>query len=550
MTVVIYDGPDFEKASHNVLPGGCILIYPWYSGGQKWKCVSGAGVYCWRLKQHNIDWGSRHSLILQLFGITRSARVNGLIYHHGVLPVEKVRDMHRNSPLASAYLEYTLCRDLNAAAVYWNGQTGVWLYDFDSPDYTAWIRMSTGGLCVDVGATSPTPLLLTAHALDTAVADSLLVACGAAGFETVLLAGMALDDIHTILCYSTIRECDVSLWTGEVALGSLWKAKSDSDFASGVRHLIRSVQLNQAQNVQKWWLPQANNVFKTVGYPVLGDYIQSFIRRDHYNMPSQTKTHGTHRSRGTSRARPAPQRGLLLVARSPRPESSQLRRARDLGMPHVFMQARVGGSAWSRADYELRQFHFAKGFNPASPEIAHRLGYPPAHTDGLGRLVFRGIKGTVLHSVRETLKTYPAGDTGAQCLRCDRIDALSFRIQARPRYHARPAPIHWDLGNEKLRCQHLDEMYIQGLRRCSSTHEGWIDTAIACGGSLNGSVEHIAPETAFPRPPIPKKPPAERAQDASRYHGIKFVGFPRAEITKYIRGSLTVRAAKPGRLHF
>lgn len=100
------------------------------------------------------------------------------------------------------------------------------------------------------------------------------------------------------------------------------------------------------------------------------------------------------------------------------------------------MQARVGGSAWSRVDYELRQFHFAKGFNPASPEIAHRLGYPPAHTDGLGRLVFRGsgfspshhvfidlfittytVKGTVLHSMREMLKTYPAGDTGAQCLR-------------------------------------------------------------------------------------------------------------------------------------
>jgi hypothetical protein len=31
-----------------------------------------------------------------------------LISFKGVLPVEKVRDMHRNSPLASAYLEYTL----------------------------------------------------------------------------------------------------------------------------------------------------------------------------------------------------------------------------------------------------------------------------------------------------------------------------------------------------------------------------------------------------------------------------------------------------------
>ncbi|KAJ7435601.1 hypothetical protein B0H11DRAFT_673360 [Mycena galericulata] len=170
MTAVIYDGPDFEK---------------------------------WR-KEVEMRERCRHSLILQLFGITRSARVNGLIYHDGVLPVEKVRDTHRNSPLASAYLEYTLCRDLNAAAAYWNSQTGVWLYDFDSPDYTAWIRMSTGRLCVDVGATSPTPPLLMAPALDTAVADSLLVTSGAAGFETALLAEMALDDIHTILCYGIV----------------------------------------------------------------------------------------------------------------------------------------------------------------------------------------------------------------------------------------------------------------------------------------------------------------------------------------------------------
>jgi hypothetical protein len=35
-------------------------------------------------------------------------------------------------------------------------------------------------------------------------------------------------------------------------------------------HLIKAVQLDQAQNVQKWWLSQANHVFKSIGYPVLG----------------------------------------------------------------------------------------------------------------------------------------------------------------------------------------------------------------------------------------------------------------------------------------
>ncbi|KAJ7738708.1 hypothetical protein B0H14DRAFT_2407874 [Mycena olivaceomarginata] len=73
--------------------------------------------------------------------------------------------------------------------------------------------------------------------------------------------------------------------------------------------------------------------------------------------------------------------------------SSQLTEhaACTLGLPRVFMQARVGGPAWSRAGCGLlRQFHFAKGFDPARTDIVNRLGYPHANLDGLGRLVFQG----------------------------------------------------------------------------------------------------------------------------------------------------------------
>lgn len=68
---------------------------------------------------------------------------------------------------------------------------------------------------------------------------------------------------------------------------------SDGREAScGVRHLIRAVQLDQAQNVQKWWLSQANHVMKTVGYSVLGSYIDSVMRRDHSNNGlCQMKSH-------------------------------------------------------------------------------------------------------------------------------------------------------------------------------------------------------------------------------------------------------------------
>jgi hypothetical protein len=67
--------------------------------------------------------------------------------------------------------------------------------------------------------------------LDDPVADRLLVTSSVAAFEAMLLTEMVLNDIHMVLCYGTIRESDVSLWSGEVAFGSFWEAKSGSDFA-------------------------------------------------------------------------------------------------------------------------------------------------------------------------------------------------------------------------------------------------------------------------------------------------------------------------------
>ncbi|KAJ7331088.1 hypothetical protein DFH08DRAFT_815170 [Mycena albidolilacea] len=168
MTVVIYNGHDFEKAGRNVLCGRLLPTHPRYSGERKWEYVR--------------------------------RTVSNLI--QGVLPVETVRHIHRNSPLASAYLEYTLpqCRNLNAATTHWNRKTGVWLYDLDSPDYDAWICVSTGRLCIDIGATSSTPPLLMAPLLDNPIADGLLVTSGTAAFEATLLTKMVLNDIHTVLC--------------------------------------------------------------------------------------------------------------------------------------------------------------------------------------------------------------------------------------------------------------------------------------------------------------------------------------------------------------
>ncbi|KAJ6565898.1 hypothetical protein DFH09DRAFT_463023 [Mycena vulgaris] len=426
--------------------------------------------------------------------------------------------MHRRSPLASAYLEYTLSRDLNAAASHWNRMTGVWLYDFDSPGYAPWIRESTGHLCIDVGATS-TSAPAHAAALDDPVADVVCLTSGSKNIEQALLSEMELDDIHTILCYGKIRESEISIWAGDVEFGSMWDTNPESDFAPcfaeekrffsgaltladvqkdtpwmyedtstgrrydcpptdvvdggwtridiqaldggkfrgparGVHHFVRAVQLGRAHDVQKWWLSQANHVLRDDKYP--GFYEKCFLVTHLSFTISIWNPQDSHTLRGTfmvdAPITPVylflfpPQLRLKdgeLSARIPYPGEafywSHDPRGRDrlseaavhaLGLPSVFLQARVGGPAWTQANYALlAEFHCAKGFDPTSMDVARDLGYPRANTSEKRRLIFRGIGNSVLRRARETLATYPSCGYEDVCIRCKRIDSLLCLIQ-------------------------------------------------------------------------------------------------------------------------
>ncbi|KAJ6563965.1 hypothetical protein B0H19DRAFT_74521 [Mycena capillaripes] len=71
MTAIVYDGPKFEQ----------------------------------RLAQARDKQGYRNPLLAQLFGFTRSAGVNALIYHDEMMTIAQIRGMHATSVLALLYLE-------------------------------------------------------------------------------------------------------------------------------------------------------------------------------------------------------------------------------------------------------------------------------------------------------------------------------------------------------------------------------------------------------------------------------------------------------------
>ncbi|KAJ7826339.1 hypothetical protein B0H13DRAFT_2680710 [Mycena leptocephala] len=90
----------------------------------------------------------RHPHLAQFFGFTSSASVNALIYHDEMIPFSQVEKLHAGSALASYYFRNETTQHFNAANSYWHETTEDWLYDLPG---SAWIRLSTGKLCMDVG---------------------------------------------------------------------------------------------------------------------------------------------------------------------------------------------------------------------------------------------------------------------------------------------------------------------------------------------------------------------------------------------------------------
>ncbi|KAJ7901338.1 hypothetical protein B0H13DRAFT_773272 [Mycena leptocephala] len=91
----------------------------------------------------------RHPHLAQFFGFTCSAGPNALICHDEMIPFSQVEKLHAGSTLASYYFRNQTSWHLQAAKFYWKDTTGGGFWDLP---VTAWIRLSTGKLCIDVGS--------------------------------------------------------------------------------------------------------------------------------------------------------------------------------------------------------------------------------------------------------------------------------------------------------------------------------------------------------------------------------------------------------------
>jgi hypothetical protein len=126
-----------------------------------------------------------------------------------------------------------------------------------APNYTAWIRLSTGRLCIDVGDAFPDikHLDLKSYVRDPVSRASGIGYCESSLAEK-LISRMELDDIHVLLCSSASYESmQATFRVGRVGLGEIWSASNLAQVIDSPSAHLSLPQLVTLDDVieQPWW---------------------------------------------------------------------------------------------------------------------------------------------------------------------------------------------------------------------------------------------------------------------------------------------------------
>ncbi|KAJ6597521.1 hypothetical protein DFH09DRAFT_1304320 [Mycena vulgaris] len=175
----------------------------------------------------------------------------------GLVSLQEVREFNSRSPLASTYVEYGIKRDLYAAFKYWESETGTWLLSPGAPNYTSWIRVSTGRLCIDVGTSFSAIKHLDVKSLvRNPVSRATSIGYCEGDLELILISRLELDDIHVLVSSRASYETtEVSFRVGCVALGEIWPASDVKEVARFPADTLTVPPMLTPREIvsQPWW---------------------------------------------------------------------------------------------------------------------------------------------------------------------------------------------------------------------------------------------------------------------------------------------------------
>ncbi|KAF7341495.1 hypothetical protein MVEN_01886900 [Mycena venus] len=180
----------------------------------------------------------RHPLLAQLFGFSCSSGLDALIYYDDMVTICQIRRIHGQSALASHYVPYEMSRHFKAAELYWKETTGKSFSDLPG---TAWIRMSTGKLCLNIGVGFEQCWSIQSALQRSTQAKLPSLKLTENELHAKLLCALKLDEFHDMFTFSYRIYFSYGLpsSTKSITLPSIWIPSDCVDFKPGQMLTLR-----------------------------------------------------------------------------------------------------------------------------------------------------------------------------------------------------------------------------------------------------------------------------------------------------------------------
>ncbi|KAJ6506077.1 hypothetical protein DFH09DRAFT_1200411 [Mycena vulgaris] len=366
----------------------------------------------------------RHPSFVQIYGLSSACGMYATILHDDLIPLAHFVNLYRDSQLLTAFM-YAYCdSDFFEAKRYFEST----FHTFLAHNCRFWIRRSTGRLSTEVAFGDSTLSLSPLHwTTETLGSDRL----GSITEPTEVISILTLDQYHAVcyehLCgysryliefssekttvrFGSILLCPAGTQTegsveSEIAFLSQlhlhdhwrgWTVRESTcpgEFMSNgwTRHTSRCVSNSDIFHTislghRGWWLSQANYIFNLLNVTsTRADYVLLYFLAFTVQVPEITNN---------------PPDGYLFLCPVEKfqtvpstfswPECTAYwsldpsgvgrltpEAAEKLGFPALRFYRQTQGRSWDAQVYtELDKFHQAKGFNPASQEVARHLEHP------------------------------------------------------------------------------------------------------------------------------------------------------------------------------
>ncbi|KAF7366988.1 hypothetical protein MSAN_00957600 [Mycena sanguinolenta] len=376
--------------------------------------------------QHLASYESiRHPHIMQLYGLVRTRRLRGMVFHDALVPYGQFLRRFQHSPILSTYIIGYCTMEFREATKYMLDAFPKFSMNYDK--MPVWIRPSTGELCLDLAQGWPGTrfelpwwqvriLRLENVSLDAPDSEDMIISslredqyhklCS--GYPVARFRCFQVSTEHLVgpgifrldSQYGTCTRITEPLVLPEEELCWNWNQDGAGELLANswirydfrrTRTLALVLQFSfRSYEIPKTWLAQANRIFAELEEEAhLADYVcvdrVQFILRCSPNkrhidaegylfVCPPRDFHSDNKARANLYQWPhCPAYWSLDASGADRLTTED---ARIFGFPAIHTETMIVGRSWDRNVYRgLRRFHQGKGFNPDGAEVLRQLGY-------------------------------------------------------------------------------------------------------------------------------------------------------------------------------